>query len=154
MFASFCDLARGHGLRVALEFYPVSQVRSLAEALDMVSLLDRPGEVGVNADLLHLMRSGGSLTELAGAPVGSILFGQYSDGPVLRPQAEWDIEASSDRRLPGEGAFDIAGFARALPDGCPVSVEVPRNAIIEAGMPVLERALAAVDGLRRTLAGI
>lgn len=153
MFARFCDIARSHDLRVALEFYPLSQVRSLAEALEIVSLVDRPGEVGINADLLHLMRSGGSLDDLAAAPAGSILFGQFSDGPRRRAEAEWDREASSDRLVPGAGAFDIAGFARALPAGCPVSVEVPRSAAVAAGIPVVERALSAVDGLRSVLAG-
>lgn len=153
MFAFFCDLARSHGLRVALEFYPLSQVRSLAEALEVVSLVGRPGEVGINADLLHLVRSGGSLDELASAPAGSILFGQFSDGPRLRAEAEWEREASSDRLVPGAGAFDTAGFARALPAGCPISVEVPSSAAVAAGIPVAERARRAVDALRPTLAG-
>lgn len=151
-FAGFCDLALSFGLRVALEFYPVSQVRSLAEALELTARVGRPGEVGVNADLLHLMRSGGTLAELAAAPSGLILYGQFADAPLSRPEEEWDFEASSDRLLPGEGQFDLAGFARALPLGCPVSVEIPRNRQVEAGIPVLERARLAVDAVRRALA--
>ncbi len=153
MFARFCELARSCGLRVALEFYPVSQVRSLAEALELVSLINLPGEVGINADLLHLIRSGGTLAELSAAPAGSILFGQFSDGPAQRPEVEWELEASSDRLVPGQGTFDIAGFACALPTECPISIEVPRNASVQAGMPVEERARAAVAGLRRALGG-
>ena len=147
-FAAFCDLARGQDLRVALEFYPVSQVRSLAEALALVVSVGRPGEVGINADLLHLMRSGGTLEELAAAPSRTILYGQYADGPANRFEAELDFEASSDRLIPGQGSFDIAGFARALPPGCPVSIEVPRNAAVLAGVPVSERVNCAVSSLR------
>jgi len=151
-FAAFCDAARSFGLRVALEFYPVSQVRSLADALALIAKVGRPGEVGINADLLHLMRSGGTLAELAAAPDGAILYGQFADAPLFRPEEEWDFEASSDRRLAGEGSFDLAGFARALPAGCPVSVEIPRNRAIDAGETVLERARLAVDSVRRALA--
>jgi len=150
-FAAFCAAAIPYGLRVALEFYPVSQVRSLGEALTLVAKVGRPGLVGINADLLHLMRSGGTLEDLANAPPGSILYGQFADAPFTRPEAEWDFEASSDRLLAGEGQFDLAGFARALPADCPVSVEIPRNSEVEAGVPVLERARRAVDSVRRAL---
>ena len=150
-FAEFCELASGFGLRVAVEFYPVSQVRSLAEALKLVLLIGRPGEVGINADLLHLMRSGGSIAELAAAPVGSILYGQFADGPATCFEDRLDFEASSARLLAGQGVFDLAGFARALPIGCPVSVEIPRNAEVTAGVSVVERVRLAVASVRRAL---
>lgn len=151
-FAEFCVLAARFDLRVAVEFYPVSQVRSLAEALELVSPIGRPGEVGINADLLHLMRSGGSIAELAVAPAETILFGQFADGPTMRPQGEWDFEASSDRLRPGDGDFDLAAFAQALPAGCPVSVEVPRNVEVTAGVPRAKRVRLAVESLRLAIA--
>lgn len=75
-FSRFCDMARQRGLKVGVEFYPTSQVRTLDAALDLVAGVARPGEVGANADLLHLMRSGRTLAELAAAPAGTILYGQ------------------------------------------------------------------------------
>ena len=111
----------------------------------------RPGHVGVNADLLHLLRSGGSIAELAAAPPGAVLYGQFCDGPAACPAERLDEEASSARRLAGEGVFDLAGFARALPPGCPVSVEIPRNAAIDAGEARAERVKRAVGGVRRVL---
>lgn len=151
-FGEFCTQAAGFGLRVAVEFYPASQVPSLGDALELVAAVGRPGEVGVNVDLLHLMRSGGTLAELAAAPAQAILFGQFADGPARREPAEWELEASTDRLIAGQGAFDLAGFARALPAGCPVSVEIPRNARVEAGVPLGERVRAAVESVRRALA--
>jgi sugar phosphate isomerase/epimerase len=150
-FGAFCDLAEGFGLGVAVEFYPVSQVRSLGEALELTAAIGRPGHVGVNADLLHLLRSGGSIAELAAAPPGAVLYGQFCDGPAACPAERLDEEASSARRLAGEGVFDLAGFARALPPGCPVSVEIPRNAAIDAGEARAERVKRAVGGVRRVL---
>ena len=153
-FAQFCDMAAGFDLRVALEFYPASQVRSLADALDMVVPLSRPGQVGINVDLLHLMRSGGTLAELAAAPEGAILFAQYADGPARRPQTEWEVEAASDRQLGGKGAFDLAGFARALPVACPSSVEIPRDAHVRAGISQLDRAREAIKSVREYISEV
>ncbi len=151
-FGAFCDLAASYELRVGVEFYPPSQVQSLADALELVAAINRPGRVGVNVDLLHLMRSGGSIAELAAAPADYILYGQVADGAAECPADRIDFEASSARLLPGEGVFDIAGFVRALPKDCPISVEIPRNADLEAGMPVAERVRRAVDGVRQALA--
>jgi sugar phosphate isomerase/epimerase len=153
-FGAFCAMAEGFGLGVVVEFFPLSQVRSLGEALNLVRPVGRPGKVGVNVDLLHLMRSGGSIAELAAAPADYILYGQQCDGVAALDPSAWDYEASSQRRLPGEGAFDLAGFARALPPACPVSVEIPQEDGLEAGLSTRARALRAVEGVRaRAFAG-
>ncbi|MBO9723883.1 MAG: sugar phosphate isomerase/epimerase [Novosphingobium sp.] len=148
VFGRFCERASVHGLRVAVEFYPPSQVRSLAEALDLVRAVGRPGQVGINVDLLHLMRSGGTLDELVAAPAEYILYGQLCDGPVQAPDA-LDAEASSQRRLAGDGDFDLPAFVRALPKGTPLSVEIPRNHAIAE--PRDARAMRAVESVRRAL---
>lgn len=149
-FGAFCDLAATFGHKVGVEFYPPSQVGSLAAALDLVQAVARPGLVGVNVDLLHLMRAGESVADLAAAPGEYILYGQIADGPVTAPD-NLDLEASSERLLPGEGAFDIGAFVRALPEGCPISVEIPRNHAVTAGVPRAERVRMAVAGVRRTI---
>jgi sugar phosphate isomerase/epimerase len=125
-FGRFCDLARSFGLKVAVEFYPPSQIGTLPAALDPVGQIGRPGTVGINADLLHLMRSGGTLADLAAAPHRTILYGQIADGPIESP-VDRHHEASAQRMLAGSGRFDIAGFVRALPPDCPISVEIPRD---------------------------
>jgi sugar phosphate isomerase/epimerase len=150
-FGAFCDLARERGLAVAVEFYPLSQVRNLEEAVALTAAVGRPGEVGVNVDLLHLVRSGGSVSDLAAAPADAILYAQYCDGPAQFDPERWDFEASSQRRLAGGGVFDLAGFARALPANCPVSVELPQDDALAAGVPVETRARRAVDGVRAAI---
>lgn len=149
-FGRFCDMAQGFGLKVAVEFYPPSQVPSLAVALDLVGQVGRPGKVGINVDLLHLMRSGGTIAGLAAAPTGYVLYGQVADGPALAPENA-EEEASSERQLCGEGAFDVAGFVRALPQGCPVSVEIPRNHAVGCETTAM-RARRAVDSARAAIA--
>ncbi len=150
-FGRFCDMAAQFGHRVAVEFYPQSRVPSLVAALDLVGQIGRPGIVGVNVDLLHLMRSGGTIGELAEAPAEYVLYAQLADGPLV-PPVDLDREASFERLLCGQGAFDVAGFVRALPQGCPVSVEVPRDHVAGV-LPSAERARHAVDSARRVLAG-
>ncbi|MDT0577066.1 TIM barrel protein [Croceicoccus sp. F390] len=150
-FGRFCDLAAGAGLSVAVEFYPPSQIRSLAQALALVGAIDRPGRVGINVDLLHLMRSGGSIAELAAAPEGTILYGQFADGPAHCHADAQEQEASSERLLPGEGTFDLRGFAAALPPDCPTSVEIPRDHAVLLGEPRAERVQRAVAGVRNAL---
>lgn len=150
-FGAFCDLAASFGHKVGVEFYPPSQVGSLAAALGLVQAIGRPGSVGVNADLLHLMRAGESLADLAKAPAEYILYGQLADAPALAPD-DLDFEASSNRLLAGDGAFDIGGFVHALPKGCPISVEIPRNHAVTAGVSRHERVALAVDSVRRAMA--
>lgn len=148
-FGRFCDMAEGLGLRVGVEFYPPSQIPSLAAALELVGQVARPGQVGINVDLLHLMRSGGSIAELAEAPEDYVLYGQVADGPAQPPENA-EVEASSERLLCGEGDFEVAGFVRALPAGCPVSVEIPRNPAVGAETTAM-RARRAVDSARAAL---
>lgn len=146
-FAEFCAFAASFGLRVGVEFYPPSQVSSLADALALID--GAAGHVGINVDLLHLMRSGGSIAELAAAPAARIFYGQLSDGPLKAPE-DIDAEASSGRLLAGEGAFDLAGFVRALPSHCPISVEIPRNAAA-SDEALAMRVAKAVDGVRAAI---
>ena len=147
-FARFCELVLAHGLGVVVEFYPLSQVRTLADALALVTPVGRPGRVGVNVDLLHLVRSGGAVQDVAAAPAGTILYAQFCDGPFRCDPLQLDFEASSQRALAGGGVFDIAGFAGVLPAGCRCSVELPQDDALAAGVPPAERARRAVESVR------
>jgi sugar phosphate isomerase/epimerase len=147
-FAAFCELAAQHELLVAIEFYPLSQIRSLGEALELVARIGRPEQVGVNIDLLHLIRSGSRIEEIRAAPRGSIVYAQFCDGPQTLEREHWGSEASYQRLPPGEGQFDVVGFAQALPQGVPCSVEVPQDLQIAQGLGVGERALRALQAAR------
>jgi sugar phosphate isomerase/epimerase len=150
VFSLFCALAAAHSLEVAVEFYPVSQVKSLQTALELVGR-PLPGKVGVNVDLLHLFRSGGTVSEIARAPVHMIRYAQFCDGPAVVDQSQLAWEASSERLLPHAGTFDLAGFARALPPDVRTSVELPQEDALVRGVPVVERARRAVDAVRRAI---
>lgn len=147
-FLTFAEMAQQQGLKVVVEFFPASQIVSLDDSLALVSLADRPYEVGVNVDLLHLMRSGASLEDLKAAPDTFILFAQICDAP-LEPHLTRDEEASAQRSLAGEGGFDIPGFIAVLPAHCQMSVEIPQEDAILSGESVIERAQNAVRSVRQ-----
>ncbi len=151
-FTAFSALALEYGLNVVLEFFPASQVQTLAQALELAALVNKPGQVGVNVDLLHLIRSGSSIAELAAAPREFILYGQFCDGPAECSPEHRDFEASSQRLLAGDGALDLAGFARALPPACRASVELPQHDALKAGLPIIKRARRAVSGVAAAVA--
>lgn len=153
-FAVFCELAAEFDLNVVVEFFPQSQVKTLEQALDLVTQINKPGRVGVNVDLLHLVRSGGSIAALAAAPAEFILYGQYCDAPDTCEPDKRDFEASAQRMIPGEGALDVAAFSRALPPACLTSVELPQHDALVSGMPIIDRARRAVTGVSRLLADL
>lgn len=148
---AFADHARGFGVATALEVYPLSGLATLAEGVALVEAIGRPGEVGLTIDSLHMARSGATLAELKRVDPKWILFGQISDGPRVRPRAEWAAESVGDRLLPGAGELDLRGFVAALPADCPLGVEVPRDAAADAGVSVDARAAEAFAATRRVL---
>lgn len=149
--AQLAALAQVYGIGLAIEFYPPSQIRTLAEAVATVEAVGW-GDVGVTLDLLHVMRGGGpqAIGPLLSHP--TIRMAQISDGPATMPADRIEWEAGIQRMLPGEGVFDIAGFAAAVPAGVPLSVEVPQEGAAMAGRSMLERARDAVAATRRAIA--
>lgn len=140
--AAFCEEALRRGLGVAVEMVPASAIKTLPQASALVRAVDRPGQVGVNLDVLHLYRSGLSPDDVAPFR-GDIVYAQLCDGPLARPADEWRTEASLQRDLPGRGAFDLGGFLAAVAD-VPTSIEVPDARGLEAGAGPAERARAAL----------
>lgn len=120
-FHALCARAADHGLSIALEFVPWTDIADLATALR----LTRPPNAGLAIDCWHLFRAGVSLTELAQVPADKVYCVQINDA-TARPHAA--LPQDTLRRLPcGAGAFDLAGFASALDDASiaqPLTVEI------------------------------
>lgn len=144
--AAFAELAGSYGIGLAIEFYAPSQVRTLADALATIEATARD-DIGVTLDLLHLVRSGARLDQTRLA-IPRIHIAQLCDGPADIGPNGFEAEAGRERMLPGEGAFDGPAFLAALPGDVKLSVEVPRQSAIDAGIPMLDRARAAVDAAR------
>lgn len=143
------DVASERGLDSVIEFYPSSAIKSFAQAASMVRAIGR-SDLGVNLDLLHLYRSGGSVADLVDA--GDVIgFAQLADGALAAPQ-DPDFEAGRNRMGVGEGELPVEAFLNALPGGVRLSLEVPRDADIEAGKSKSERVAVAVSAFKQALA--
>ena len=143
-FSRFCEHAHCRNLKVLVEFYPASQVVTIEDALVLVEHIGDAGVAGINVDLLHLFRSGGTLEQLAAIPPEYIAYAQLSDGPMICLPELQEYEASIERQLPGEGSLDTIGFLNTLPPDCPVSIEVPRGSSLDAKMTKSARARCAM----------
>lgn len=146
-FGAMCDLAQCFGLGVDLEFMRWRHVSRLDQAIDVVTRAGRAnGRILV--DVLHLIRSGGSASDLGLLPLG--LFGcvQLCDAPATAPATiESIIDEARQRRLPpGEGKLPLLEIINAVPDGVPWAVEVPMP-----GVPPLERARRGAIAARALL---
>ncbi|MBL8698088.1 MAG: sugar phosphate isomerase/epimerase [Alphaproteobacteria bacterium] len=151
-FAETCEKAAPFGLAVDIEFLPWSGVRTVAQAVRVVTRAGQPnGHVLVDA--LHLDRSGGGPGDLAG--LDRHLFGYLDlcDAPAARPTTTEAIiqEARAERMIPGTGGLPLAELIRCFPADFPVCLEIPMKAVArEIGL--WEHARRCVDGTRRFLA--
>jgi sugar phosphate isomerase/epimerase len=143
--SAFVTLASRLGLKTAVEFFPGSQVADLQGALALLERVDNPDWLGLNVDLLHLMRSGGTVTQIVGNLGTNIFIAQVSDGPLILEQSEIAFEASSNRLLPGYGEFDIAAFVARLPAECPICLEIPMTTTANASPDPSTKAAAALN---------
>ena len=133
------DLAAEYGLALALEFMGLTPAcNSLSRALWFCAQINRPN-MGVGVDILHLVRSGGSVADLALAPSERLFYAQICDGKGLHASADYATEAL-DRLLPGTGDFPLVEFLRYLPTHIDLDVEVPLSLQRQATMTADARA--------------
>ena len=143
-FAGFCDMAKSFGLDVVVEFYPPSQIKNLGDVVALLRDADRVN-AGINLDLLHHIRSGGAPEDLVQAPSSAIHFVQLSDGPAIVPDDKLIWEAGLQRLPPGSGALPLQEMLAHMPPRVRVTVEVPQEDQIQAGLSAFNRAKRAVE---------
>ena len=147
---SLCDRAADHGLVVSLEFMAWSPVNDLGAALEIVEATGR-SNCGVNIDLWHHFRTGGTREELAALRSSDVTALQLSD--VAREP--WDDvldETARGRCMPGDGA---ARAGEALDAFARVGVDVPINVEVFSdelrSLPPAAAAAALADKVRSLL---
>lgn len=150
---AFCGMAAELGLSVGLEFMGMSAgCSSLHTARHLVEAANCPN-FGIAIDALHLVRTGGSLEDVARLDPGTIAYLQLCDGADLHRSDEYIAEAFN-RLSPGEGVFSLQDLIRALPKDIPIDVEVPSEDLRHQGVAPTERARRAVRASRRLLAEV
>ena len=129
-YGELCDLAKPYGVAVSFEFVTWSAVKTLKEAVEVVSAVKKDNS-GILIDTLHFSRSRVKLEELDDLPREWIHFIHLCDGPKEVPAMD-DNEAlihtgRAERLYIGEGGIDIAGIVNRLPE-VPLSMELPHEA--------------------------
>lgn len=146
-FQALAAFALDHGVKPNFEFLPITAVKTLDQALQVIA--DAPG-AALMPDLLHLVRSGGSVEDLARIPKEALHYAQLCDGPADLPSMAFETllsDALDGRVLPGEGGLPCRDFMAALPKALPISLEI-RGEVLRDSFPELQE--RAAHTLRQT----
>ena len=148
-FAELCVLLAQYDLNAALEFVPLSLLKTLDGALSILDSARQPnGKLLVDA--LHLSRSGGHPRDLAKVAPELFAFAHLCDAPLKQPRVEdLPTETRQQRLLPGDGELWLDAFVAALPPMLPIGIEAP--SLTTAGLPVAETVAMNAAAARRVL---
>jgi len=139
-FAELCAEAAEHGTSVAYEFmYRDATAGSLEAALSVVRGAGAANG-GLALDLWHIVDLDVSTASVRELPAGTVVAAEVSDG--ARSPGSGARRTMRDRRLPGDGDFDIGGFVaavRAAGFQGPWGVELLSAAIGDVGPAELAR---------------
>jgi sugar phosphate isomerase/epimerase len=125
-YAGLCDRVAEVGLVAGIEFLPFTNIPDAAAALDIVERADRPN-AGVCVDAWHFFRGGADWGMLDALPPGRVAAVQINDGTSIPEDPDYLADCLRNRRVPGDGEFDLPGFLRRLdkrPADVPLSIEV------------------------------
>jgi sugar phosphate isomerase/epimerase len=151
-FAALCDRAGEHGLLVGVEWLPFTNIRTAADASQMVVAANR-ANAGYCADIWHHRRGADDESMIRALPADRIFAIQMNDGPRARVADEdYKTDCMLNRVPPGEGELDCVGFVRMLADmgvTSPISLEVCSTELWAA--PAVEAARRAADAMRAVL---
>jgi sugar phosphate isomerase/epimerase len=113
--AELCAEAAQHtDATIAYEIIPSDpQVRTLEDAQELLARAGAPANLGIAIDTWHMAKLGIAPERLRAMDVAQIAWVELSDGHV-HDLDDFIYEVTCDRRLPGEGEFDIPGYVRAL----------------------------------------
>ena len=148
-FAEVCDRAADYGLKVGLEFLPFTNVRTAADAMEIVGGADRRNG-GVCVDIWHHRRGANDPSLIEAIPAGKVMAIQLNDGSMIPQLDDYKDDCLLHRVAPGDGEMHVAEFVAMLMRmgvSAPWSLEVCRQ-----GEPVgADHVRHCADQLRATL---
>ena len=143
-FKHLCQLTEGSDIRVSLEFLAITEIDSLAKAVEVVSDVAHPAG-GILIDALHLQRTGSGvedIVELAQARSDSPIYSETRLLPYIQLcDANETLEDQSYegiledavflRKLLGEGQLPLEEILQAVDTDLPLSLEIRSRALTE-----------------------
>jgi sugar phosphate isomerase/epimerase len=150
-FGALCDLAARYHQGVVLEFFPWTDVRSVAEANAVVQSAGRENGA-ILVDTLHFDRCANVSADLDAIPPARLPFIHVCDAPAERPTTLEGLlhHARAERLPPGEGGIEIKAVVDRMPPGIPIALEVPMTEFsLTAGPQAVVRRV--IEAARRLL---
>lgn len=124
------DLAAERGMTFLFEFAPPHTFNTLERARDAVQQVGRDN-VRLLIDSMHLFRTGGTIDDIRALPAETIGYVQLSDAPLRGNGKDYYLEASFERKIPGEGQLPLSELLRALPGDIRIGLEVPMQKTLQ-----------------------
>lgn len=149
--AGLASRAAAHGITVAVEFLPWTEIPDATTAWEIVRLSNAPN-AGVLVDSWHLYRGTGDEGEVRAVPPDRIVALHIDDGDAVQVGTPLE-DTLHRRRVPGEGTFPLVDYVRMLDEmgvRVPFGVEVISDEL--QALPAAEAARRTVGGTRRVLA--
>ncbi len=111
-FADVCADAQEIGATIAMEVLPMSNVRTLETAREIVNRAGQPNG-GLCLDIWHLVRGGIDFAEIKNLPASMINSVELDDAAAEPVGSLWE-DTLFHRLYPGEGTFDCRAFIDAI----------------------------------------
>jgi sugar phosphate isomerase/epimerase len=149
-FGSVCDRAADYGLKVGIEFLPFTNVRTAADAMDIVDAADRRNG-GVCVDIWHHRRGANDPSLIEAIPADKVMCMQINDGPMVPQLDDYKDDCLLNRIAPGDGEMHVAEFVAML---LQMGVTVPWSLeVCQQGAPVgADHVRHCADQMRAVLA--
>ena len=152
-FEILCNKTEKAGIHANLEFLPITEVKNLADGLDIVTSVGHPnGKILI--DPTHLHRTGGHPSDLKGVSPDLFTYAQYCDGVDKLAEDSFEAilsDAVDGRLLPGDGDFPLSALIDVLDPDLPISVELRSKDLRDTYTDANERAKVVFDATMRTL---
>jgi sugar phosphate isomerase/epimerase len=163
-FRHLCQLTEGSDIRVVLEFLAITEIDSLAKALEVVNDVAHPAG-GVLIDSLHLQRTGTCVQDIVELvqtdPISPTLskanlfpYLQLCDASATLADKSYEgvlEDAVFLRRLLGDGQLPIADILKAFAASMPISLEIRSRALTEQYPILQDRAQAVFENTQKFL---
>jgi sugar phosphate isomerase/epimerase len=111
-FAALCGEAEDYGTRILFEMMPFANPGTLDGTIELVTGAGAKNG-GVILDLWHIVRMGLRYDELRKIPARYLMGVELNDGD-MQLKGELHQETIDNRKLLGEGEFDVRGFVAAM----------------------------------------
>ena len=149
LYLDLCERAGAAGMRDCLEFMWITQIKTLADAREVVEDVDHPAG-GILIDAFHLERVGLEPETLADISPKWLPYVQLCDVPQrgkITDNEKYLEDALDGRLVPGEGVLPLDDLLTHLPENIPISLEIRSKYYRDTYPDPVERARVI---LRRT----